>query len=324
MRVLAPLLRRPAQPLATLVLVAIAGACANQPDEPQRPAVAADTAAPTIRYIREFVFVGERDGVPIAVPFLFGATERGSGYLQREATASLAHGGEWDNFLEDGWAAPAVGGVWKVLPRGDLRVIAGGTSEVEALLFRRGDRSLRVTTDILRASWAPRDEFQYRLFEGSLGLAGRPLRGSVLEVYRVQRTVTGSAIPGGAQDWLFASDGSSVHVVLAEAIGPELDPGKTFAWVVTPEGERSWDRAEVRWTQMRAVEQARRDAPVAWSFRVPGTDIHGEVFALGADLQVGPDRPGRRALQQRHNVEGWIEIDGERVRVFGLLRHSQE
>jgi hypothetical protein len=310
--------------VAVLVLTLTGAGCADPPapDAP-RAAVAADTTS-LVRYVREFVFVGQRAGVPLAVPFAFGATEHDGGYLQRDMSASLAHGAEWDAFLQDSWSAPAAGGVWKVLPRGDLRVLAGGTSEVEALLYRRGDRVLRVTPEILRSTWAPRDEFQYRLFEGRLELGGQVSRGSVLEVYRVQRGVADASIPTGAQDWLFASDGSSVHLVLAEAIGSDADPGKTFAWVVTPEAERSWDRAEVRWLQMRPVEQARRDAPIAWSFRIPGADIEGEVFSLGSDLQVGPDRPGRRALQKRHNVEGWVEIGGERVRVYGLLRHSQE
>jgi hypothetical protein len=309
---------------AALCLSLTTAGCADEaPPEAPRTVAVADTALAATRYTREFVFVGERAGVPLVVPFVFITTERGA-ELQREVLAWLSHGSDWDGFLRESWNTPAGTGVWTVLPRGDLRVIAGGTSEVEALLFRQGERRLRLAPEILRATWAPQDETQYRLFEGRLDLAGQAARGSVLEAYRVHRGVTDEMVPAGALDWLYVTDGASIHLLLSEAMGAAADPDKTFAWTVLPDQERTWDRAELRWIQMQPVETARRDAPVAWSFRVPGAGIEGEVYSLGSDVEVGPDRPGRRTLLARHNVEGWATIGAERYRVFGLLRHSQD
>lgn len=319
-----PALVRSARCAAALgVLLAQAACVEAAPPESPSATVIADTAAAAPRYVREFVFVGERGGVPLVVPFTFAATERGA-YLQRAVQAWLAHGAEWDPFLQENWSAPAGGGVWKVVPRGDLRVIAGGTSEVEALVFRRGERRLRLAPEILRATWAAEEETQYRLFEGRLDLVGQSTRGSVLEAYRVHRGRADDLVVAGAHDWLFATDGASVHLLLSEAMGPEADPVKTFAWTVLPDQERTWSRAEIRWMTMQPVEQARRDAPVSWSFRVPDAAIEGEVYSLGHTLEVGPDRPGRRTLLARHNVEGWVTIGEDRYRIFGLLRHSQD
>jgi len=273
-------------------------------------------------YTREFLFVGERGGLPLVVPFLFSVRERDA-LLDREARGWLGHGTEWDAFFRERWSTPASSGVWRVLPYGDLRVLAGGPADVESLVFRRGERLLRLTPEILRSSWAPSDEIQYRIYEGRLDLAGQQTRGSVLESYRVQRGSDGSLLQTGALDWMFVTDGGSVNLLLAEAMGADDDPGKTFAWTVTTDSERSWSSAEIRWMEMLPVEQARRDVPVAWSFRVPGAGMEGEVFSLGNEMEVGPDRPGRRSVLLRHNIEGWVSLGDERVRVFGLLRHSQ-
>jgi hypothetical protein len=310
--------------LAVIALLIVAACRAEVQPEAPRQAVAADTGA--VRqtlYVREFAFVGERDGTPLVVPFVFSAAERDA-QLRRSARAWLAHGAEWDAFLQESWTGSALGGVWRILPTADLRVIAGGADGIESLLFRRGERVLRLAPELLRATWSPRDELQYRLYEGRLDLGGQPTHGSVVEAYRVQHGATEEGFGAGALDWLYATDGASVHLLLAESLGTSSDPDKTFAWVVLPDADQAWEQAQIRWMEMRPVEQARRDVPVAWSFSVPGSGIEGEVFSLGYQLQLGPDRPGRRAVLMRHSVEGWAGIGEDRYRIFGLLRHTQE
>jgi hypothetical protein len=309
-----------------LVGVGLLAACRQelQPEVP-RAAVAPDTAAVAgPLYWREFAFAGERDGTPLVVPLVFSASEAGE-RIRRRARAWLAHGAEWDPFLDEAWNGPAAAGVWKVEPAGALRVIGGGmANEIEALVFRQGERSLRLYPDVLRATFTPRPELQYRLYDGRLTLGGRTLEGPVLEAYRVQTVASDEDFGEGALDWLWITDGSSVHLLLAETLAASGDPAKTFGWMVVPEAERVYERAEIRWTEMRPVEQARRDAPIAWSFRIPGAAVEGEVFSLGSIQHLGPDRPGRRALVMRHVVEGWVGIGEERHRIFGLLRHHQE
>jgi hypothetical protein len=317
------LLPGPLRHLVVLGAVVVSGCGSEVVPEPPRTTAPTDTATPVTRYTREFVFVGERTGVPVVVPFVFSARERDS-QLEREVRAWLAHGSDWDPFLQESWSTPPAGGVWKVLPHGDLRVVAGGPSDVEALVFRRGERRLRLTPEILRATWATRDELQYRLFEGRLELAGQALRGSVLETYRVQRGPADELAAPGALDWMFVTDGGTLHLLLTEAMGEEREGEKTFAWSVSAVAEQNWPSAQVRWLEMLTVEQARREVPIAWSFRIPDGGVEGEVFSLGYHLQLGPDRPGRRAVLLRHNVEGWAQVGEDRYRIFGLLRHSQD
>jgi hypothetical protein len=319
--------RRPRRPrwrrAAGWVLLLACVACQAEPEpELPRPAVAADTVAAGIHYVREYLFVGERADAPLTVSFAFSTAEQGS-HLQRSARAWLAHGTERDAFLDEAWSTPGTGGVWRLVPVGDLRVLAGGVSEVEALHFRRGERTLRLVPEILRSSWTLREDLQYRLYEGRVDLAGLRTRGSVLETYRIHAGPTDPLTAEGALDWMFVTDGGPIQLLLAEAMGATNDSLKTFAWTVQPEAVESWNRAEIRWLERRPIEQARRDVPVSWSFRIPGTAIEGELFSLGYDLELGPDRPGRRAVQLRHQVEGWAVIGETRHRVFGLLRHSQ-
>jgi hypothetical protein len=123
---------------------------------------------------------------------------------------------------------------------------------------------------------------------------------------------------------MFVTDGGTLHLLLTEAMGEEREGEKTFAWSVSAVAEQNWPSAQVRWLEMLTVEQARREVPIAWSFRIPDGGVEGEVFSLGYHLQLGPDRPGRRAVLLRHNVEGWAQVGEDRYRIFGLLRHSQD
>jgi hypothetical protein len=314
--------RAPRALVAALLLFASACAAEVAPERPEPPAPA-EPRPESHLYSREFLFVGDRAGVPLAVPFAFSSL-KSNGELERSARGWLAYGAEWDAFLDETWSAPAIGGVWRVLPRGDFRVVAGlGSREIEALVFRRGERLLRVQPEILRSTWSPRDEVQYRIYEGRLELAGQLTRGSVVEAYRVLPAAE-HEIPAGAVDWMYLTDGDGVHLLLAEALAPPDTPDNTFGWTVLPDLEAAWDNAEIRWLEMRPIEQARRDVPVSWSFRIPGARIEGEVATLGFDLQLGPDRPGRRSVLLRHNVEGWAELDERRYRVFGFVSHSQD
>lgn len=310
---------------AVPVLLALVAACGTDvvPEPPPRAAAPPDTAAAPTRYVREFVFVGERDGVPLAVPLLFSATQRGT-HLARGARGWLAHGTEWEEFLDETWTTPAATGGWRVLPHGDLRVLAGGPVEIEALVYRRGERSLRLMPGTPVSSWALHDQARYRLLLGELELGGRVLPGAVLETQRLQRATAADGEETGPLDWVFLTDGAEVHLLLAEALGGPAASARTYAWGVLPDGEHTWDQAEIRWLEVRAVEAARRDVPVRWSFRVPNAQIDGELVSLGAHLELGAERAGRRALVMRHTVEGWLALDEEQRRVYGVIWHFQE
>jgi hypothetical protein len=115
-----------------------------------------------------------------------------------------------------------------------------------------------------------------------------------------------------------------VQIVVAGAVGDEADQPPQFAWTRTPLEERSWESAEIRWLGVRAFEEARRDVPIRWSLRIPEGDIRGEIDAVGHDAVLGPEREGRRAVEIRFTVTGWVEFGNERVDVAGMIRHTQQ
>ena len=50
------------------------------------------------------------------------------------------------------------------------------------------------------------------------------------------------------------------------------------------------------------------------------------LFALevGFDVVLGPERGGRRAVEIRYSVTGWVDLQGERRDVMGTIRHTQQ
>lgn len=308
-----------APPLLALTLLAACGGGGESPEESEAAAPAG--AATALRYNRDFVFVASTDEGPLVVPFSFQALDGGAG-LERSITGWLARGPDWDRFLEEESLTERSGGVWRVVPDGDLRVLAGGPTEVEALRFERGDRRLRLDLDAPITGWQQGGDSRFRLLEGQLSVGSESVSGPVLEILRVDRTLE-DGWPG-TQDYdeVFLTGGESLQLVMGESLAGE-EASEGFAWVRNGETERTWEEGEVRWLEVRSYQDARRDIPHRWSIRIPGAGIEGEVTADGFDALLGPERGARRAVEVRYTVTGWLLIDGERHEVTGMIRHAQ-
>jgi hypothetical protein len=303
-------------PAAALLLLQ-SGCGGETPPPPGAAATAPDTLAP--RYQREFLFLGSRGGSPLVAPFVFRSVQR-EDEIERSARAGLAHGDTWDTFFDETWTSSVESGVWRVLPHGDLRLAVGGPAEVEAFWYQRGDRRLRMEIQAPISDWQQGNTLRYRLNSGRLRLGAESTAGIILESLHIQRPGDGAR----DSDLLFLSAGDSLRLVLGESLAREGEGIRGFATSWTGSVERSWERAEVRWLELRAFDEARRDIPLHWSFRIPEAGIHGEVSALGMAPKVGMDRPGRRAVEIRYTVEGWIEIGEARSAVIGVVRHIQQ
>jgi hypothetical protein len=310
-------LRSRVAPVATTLLLLISGCGADETAPSGTGAAAPDTLAPL--YQREFLFLGSRGGSPLVAPFAFRARER-EGEIERTARAGLAHGDTWDTFFEETWTTSAESGVWRILPHGDLRLAVGGAADVEAFWYRSGDRRLRMEIDEPISEWREQNSLRYRLNSGRLRLGSESTPGIILESLQVQR----SGDVDRDSDLLFLSAGDSLRLVLGESLAREGEGIRGFATSWNGGTERSWDQAEVRWLELRAFDEARRDIPLQWSFRIPEAGIHGEVSALGMSPKVGMERPGRRAVEIRYTVEGWIEVGEARSPVMGVVRHIQQ
>lgn len=306
--------------LAPLILAACGGA-GDSPVEAEGETLSAD--ATILRYNREYIFVSPRADVPLVVPFTFRARDDGA-ELERDARGWLARGATWDRFLDETGRGARTGGVWRVVPQGDLRVAAGGPAEIETIRFERGERRLRLDLDTPLTAWNQGGDTRFRLVAGRLSIGAETMAGPVLEMLRVERSLGDGWPPGQDFDALFLVSGDSIQLVMADAVEND-DEGASYAWTRRGGRERVWDAAEIRWLEVRAFQEARRDVPRRWSFRIPGSEIGGEVEALGFDAVLGPERAGRRAVEIRFSVEGWIGVEGddEVRRVTGMIRHTQ-
>lgn len=305
---------------ALAAALALAGCDRGGPgDDAADPA--ATRAVPRPQYVREYVFLGARAEEPLVVPVAFRATDTPAG-IERVTRAWLAHGTTWEGFLQESWSTPRSSGVWRVLPRGALRLAAGGPGEVEALWYRSGPRSLRVDVGTPISGWVQGDDARFRVLRGRLTLGEESLPGAVLQTLEVARPPRG-ARGGEPADWLFLAGGDSLRLVLARTPGARERFGTSFGWTGRPSGERAWEAVEIEWIELRPMEEARRDIPLSWRFRIPAAGVVGEVSALGYDTVLGAESGGRRAVEVRYTVEGWVEIEGRRSSVQGTVRHSQ-
>jgi hypothetical protein len=305
---------------SALLLAAACGDVADAPGETE--GATARVEAPSYRYHREFIFVAERGEALLIVPVAFRSTDLGT-ELDRGVRAWLARGGTWDRFVDETGRTSKVGGVWRVVPIGDLRITVGGPAELESLRFQRGERRLRVELDAPLTSWSQGGDTRFRLLSGRVSIGPEAVTGSILEILRVEPTLEDGWPPSQDFDAVFLTSGDSLQVLVADRVGGESE-GEGYAWVRTRSGERDWGHGEIRWLEMRPYQEARRDIPRRWSVRIPAAGIEGELESVGFDAVLGPERGGRRAVEVRYSVTGWLEIQGEVRTVAGMIRHSQQ
>lgn len=307
----------------SVLVVAALAACGGTGDSPgEAEGASPNGGTETLRYNRDYVFVARTAEGPLVVPFRFRASDGGED-LERTVTGWLARGGTWDRFLEEQSRTSRSAGVWRVLPDGDLTVLAGGATEVEGLRFDRGDRRLNLDLGSPLTGWNQGGETRFRILEGQLNVGGEAYSGPVLELLRVDR-VRADGWPAPQEfDALFLTSGDSLQMMIAEGLGTG-SKREGFSWYLDGEIERNWDQGEVRWVEVLPYQEARRDIPRRWTFRIPGAAVTGEVSAAGFDVEMGPEREARRALEVRYTVEGWVEIDGQRSDVTGMIRHTQQ
>ncbi|HET7276427.1 MAG TPA: hypothetical protein VFI91_14755 [Longimicrobiaceae bacterium] len=308
--------------LVVCVLLILPGCGSETPPPADSEGDKAVNAGARPRYTREYVFIAERADNPTAALFEFQVTDTGE-HLLRHTSGWLAYADTWDAFLEQSYATNRTSGVWRVLPHEELRVAAGGAAEIESIWYSRGEQNLELHLEDPLSVWNQGTDTRYRLLDATLELGAESTDGTMLEILRARRITSGAPSPDRQYDRLFLADSASLRIVMAEAMGSANPEERTFGWVLSDGDERTWEDAEVRWLNMRPLEEARRDIPLQWSFRIPDSGLIGEVTALGFDYTLGPEQAGRRAVEVRYTVEGWVEAGNVRRRVYGVVLHSQ-
>lgn len=303
----------------TVFLPCLFAACSDPVEAPEVVSTeTVDTVMP-LQYDREYLFVGRDDDAVVLAPFTFRTIDRGE-ELERSALGWFARGPTWDRFLEASRVTSAVGGVWRVVPFDGLRVIAGGPAEIEAFRYTRAERRLRLELRDIDVDWIQGGDSRFRLLSGQLLVGTQPVPGPVLEILSVERMMPDGWPAPVELDFAFLSAGDTLRILVSNE---RENADDTFVWIRSATDERVWSGGQLQWTESVPLEEARRDVPGAWTFDHAAAGLFGELEAIGYDAVLGPERAGRRAVEIRYSVEGWIELNGERSDVIGILRHVQ-
>lgn len=266
---------------------------------------------------REMLFVGRRDDQPLVTSIAFRTVD-GERWRAREIRGWLGHGNRWETFLDERWTSGRSGSAWTIVPHENLRVAAGGPGEVEALWFRRSGRSLRLELDEVLNQWNRGTAARAHIFSGALSVGGERSRGTLVELLQLRR-------PGTDQPTLEAhlllTSGDSLALFIASAVSGG-EPAAKVAWLRNAAGMREWSDVRMVLRGGRPLPEARREIPRGWGFVIPEAGIRGEVRPQGFAAEIGRERAGRRAVEARYTVSGWLEWGDRTIPVSGLARHS--
>jgi hypothetical protein len=269
-------------------------------------------------YERHIVFLTEQGDSTMVVHWSFTASTRPDG-VDRTIQAWLARSDTWDGFVSEAWETASTRVPWRILPRGQARIIVGQGNALERIFFEEGARRLEVTLGELLVEWSGQQAQTFRIHQGETLLSSGEVDGFVLDMARAW---TGEDTPPG--DWAFLLSGDSLQMVLEDLSlqsGPE--GGAFSAWVREDTLDRQWEELRLPWAETRAFEPARRDVPMGWELRSDGGEISGVLRSVSPYLEEGEGEGPMLPVNALFQVSGTLLLDGREFPVQGLLRHYQ-
>jgi len=309
--------------LPPLLLLLALASCSGEQDQGAPAAngsVQPDSAASFSGRVfeRNLVFMTTRQDSSLLVPWLTSARTHPGG-VRREARGYLARSGAWEPFFADAWDTSPTRLPWRIVPRGQMRLIVGGDDALEQILFDEGPRQLEVVLQEPFVEWSGTGGETFRLLDGALILSSTRLPGLILDMTR-GRPVRDP--PGG--DWAIVVAGDTLQMVLhAAEASPPGTPGAFQAWALTGLQELRWQDVTVRWGETRAFERARRDVPVEWSATADDGDMQIDLAVRNAQMEAGEGEGPQLPVNALFEVEGTLRIGSAVHAVRGLLRHIQ-
>lgn len=345
--------------LILIGLVILFSAC-ERPEAPaaarERAAVNADMQRSRAIYDRQLLFLAGTDTLLAAVLDFSAVVDS---VVSRSARVWLGREGVWESFLEATWQAERMRDPWRLVPHGSLRLVVGDGDEVEALLYRQGERGWRLVLGSTRVEWSPAGGTQVRLRRAELGLGSESVSGTLLDVQAARElaavklddatvadpmvgagaahagTTITAAGPAPTSDGATATAAGAAATTAADEdaflIGrddlhlmltssPDADES---AWLHRPDREQTIEGARLEWLQTEPFQAARRNVPVAWRIVTPLGALTGELRSIGHELMVLAEDAARPGVRGLYAVRGWIRVDGERHEVSGVVRHGQ-
>jgi hypothetical protein len=329
----------PSRPLHLLLLVGVVlGGCTPGEDRPSAAvglgagSAVTESAPPFLgqRFHRTLLFLSADEGTPVAALWTFQQEVVPEGIF-RTRTGYLSGEEQWEELLRDQRITPHHRFPWRILPGGGIRIQMGAGEEIAEISFDLPTRQVSATRGRLLGDWSPDPDRTLRLFQSTLILPTREVRGYLLD--------SGWAgddpdIPAPS-DWaLLIPQGTNPIVLVQEDSehAPEGEASTWVAWSPVAGAARVWAPLLVRWTAVTPVERARRNTPEGWFMQTPqvrtqGPWLEASLSRRSVFMDVldgpGPVFPIRGLYQ----VQGTIQTEGSpRGRpqpVWGFLRHRQ-
>ncbi len=304
-------------------LALAAAACeAPPPERTPPPAQAPEPASaplPVQHFERRVVFARERADSLIAVAWLLDAASTAEG-VERRARGLLLRGGEWEPFLDEHWASVSTRVPWRILPRGPMRLVVGEDESLQSLIYSEPPRELEIVLGQPQADWTGRRGEALRVLDGALVLAGARADGRVLDL---TRTAEPDRRPTG--DWALLVSGDSLLVVLhqTEARGAAANGNLHQGWIRLDFRDLVRPELDVRWSETRSFERARREVPSRWQISDPEGLVEGQLEARSSWLEAGEGAGPQLPVDALFEVAGTLVIEGGEYPVRGLVRHIQ-
>ncbi len=321
------LVARPAAaPLIALVTACtLALACdSGSPDiavtdtpDPSAGPVAAETTPETAAsrtYQRTVVFVDTERDTTVFVSWDFENLTLADS-TRRTLRGWVGRGAQWILLADEAWATePSRRAPWRIVPRGDTRMIVEQDDVLREIYYQAGVRDVSVRIGDAVIEWIDSRGGRYRLLNGVARLGGEERSGWVMDVSGAR---TGSS--DGSGEWALLAGDDQLKLLLSNADGS----GEYRAWARMGTEERFWPSVSVTWGETRSFERARRDIPVLWRFRSSDGSLRGEFHSVSAHhLTLDATSPILPVLGV-YEVEGTVSTDDNRVAVKGFLRHQQ-
>jgi hypothetical protein len=274
---------------------------------------------PTAAYERRFIFLGPGQRLPTALLLDFVALSDGHG-LQRGVRARLADGTEWVRLMDEGWRMDGMRDPWRLVPHPPLALIVGDGDDLIGLVVR-GDTEVRLEPGAPFAEHSPDRGTQLVLRRARLTVGADIVQGILLDA-QLGRALDPTATRGREDD----AEATPAARPGGEALllGPD---GLHLVFATTGSGRIAWINASGRddvrrGAQLQAVGWDRTDdgTRTASTWRVLGGGLEGELEAEvwdGVDVVNVPTAEGIGYAI----ATGWVEIDGVRHEVYGLVRH---
>jgi hypothetical protein len=126
-----------------------------------------------------------------------------------------------------------------------------------------------------------------------------------------------------AGDWLYLQSGADLSLVLEAPVAEPTGEVIYTGWALMGDEQLEWSDVQVRWSEVRAYEDARRPIPASWEIRSPDGELSGTLSSTASHLQIGEGDGPLLPVAGLFRVQGSLIIAGDSMVVRGIVRHIQ-